>query len=38
VRHGKLEGVPEALVFDHIRDTLQDYAIACSPKREEAKI
>jgi D-tagatose-1,6-bisphosphate aldolase subunit GatZ/KbaZ len=38
VRHGGLEGVPEALVFDHIRDTLQDYAIACCPKREEAKI
>jgi D-tagatose-1,6-bisphosphate aldolase subunit GatZ/KbaZ len=38
VRHGKLEVVPEALVFDHIRDTLQDYAIACSLKREEAKI
>jgi D-tagatose-1,6-bisphosphate aldolase subunit GatZ/KbaZ len=38
VRHGGLEGVPEALVFDRIRDTLQDYAAACNPKREEAQI
>jgi D-tagatose-1,6-bisphosphate aldolase subunit GatZ/KbaZ len=36
VRHGGLESVPEALVFDRIRDTLQDYAVACNPKREEA--
>jgi D-tagatose-1,6-bisphosphate aldolase subunit GatZ/KbaZ len=35
VRHGGLESVPEALVFDRIRDTLQDYAVACNPKREE---
>jgi tagatose-1,6-bisphosphate aldolase non-catalytic subunit AgaZ/GatZ len=38
VRHGGLESVPEALVFDRIRDTLQDYAAACNPKREEAQI
>jgi D-tagatose-1,6-bisphosphate aldolase subunit GatZ/KbaZ len=38
VRHGGLENVPEALVFDRIRDTLEDYAIACNPKREEIKI
>jgi D-tagatose-1,6-bisphosphate aldolase subunit GatZ/KbaZ len=38
VRHGGLESVPEALVFDRIRDTLQDYAVACNPKREEAQI
>jgi D-tagatose-1,6-bisphosphate aldolase subunit GatZ/KbaZ len=38
VRHGGLESVPEALVFDHIRDTLQNYAVACNPKREEAQI
>ena len=36
VRHGGLESVPEALVFDRIRDTLQDYAFACTSKREEA--
>jgi D-tagatose-1,6-bisphosphate aldolase subunit GatZ/KbaZ len=35
VRLGGLESVPEALVFDRIRDTLQDYAVACNPKREE---
>ena len=38
VRHGALESVPEALVFDRIRDTLQDYAVACHPQREEAQI
>ena len=37
VRHGVLESVPEALVFDRIRDTLEDYAVACNPKREESK-
>jgi D-tagatose-1,6-bisphosphate aldolase subunit GatZ/KbaZ len=36
VRHGGLESVPQALVFDRIRDTLQDYAFACTSKREEA--
>jgi D-tagatose-1,6-bisphosphate aldolase subunit GatZ/KbaZ len=36
VRHGGLESVPEALVFDRIRDTLQDYVFACTSKREEA--
>jgi D-tagatose-1,6-bisphosphate aldolase subunit GatZ/KbaZ len=36
VRHDGLDSVPEALVFDRIRDTLRDYAIACNPKREEA--
>jgi D-tagatose-1,6-bisphosphate aldolase subunit GatZ/KbaZ len=38
VRHDGLESVPEALVLDRIRDTLVDYATACNPKREEAKI
>ena len=38
VRHGALESVPEALVLDRIRDTLQDYAVACHPQREEAQI
>jgi D-tagatose-1,6-bisphosphate aldolase subunit GatZ/KbaZ len=36
VRHDGLENVPESLVFDRIRDTLGDYAIACNPKREGA--
>jgi D-tagatose-1,6-bisphosphate aldolase subunit GatZ/KbaZ len=36
VRHHGLASVPEALVFDRIRDTLQDYAVACNSKREEA--
>jgi D-tagatose-1,6-bisphosphate aldolase subunit GatZ/KbaZ len=36
VRHGELDSVPEALVFDRIRGTLEDYAVACNPKREEA--
>ena len=31
VRRGGLDCGPEALVFDHIRDTLEDYAIACRP-------
>jgi D-tagatose-1,6-bisphosphate aldolase subunit GatZ/KbaZ len=37
-RRGVLDSVPKALVFDHIRNTLEDYAIACDPKREEAQI
>jgi D-tagatose-1,6-bisphosphate aldolase subunit GatZ/KbaZ len=35
-RHGGLDSAPEALVIDHIRDTLQDYVFACNSKREEA--
>jgi D-tagatose-1,6-bisphosphate aldolase subunit GatZ/KbaZ len=35
VRHDGLDSVPEALVFDRIRDTLQDYAVACNPHSEE---
>jgi D-tagatose-1,6-bisphosphate aldolase subunit GatZ/KbaZ len=31
VRHGGLNSEPEALVFDRIRDTLEDYAVACRP-------
>jgi D-tagatose-1,6-bisphosphate aldolase subunit GatZ/KbaZ len=31
VRRGGLESGPEALVFDRIRDTLEDYAFACGP-------
>ncbi|MEJ7815742.1 MAG: D-tagatose-bisphosphate aldolase, class II, non-catalytic subunit [Rubrobacter sp.] len=32
VRHGGLDSDPEALVFDRIRETLQDYAVACRSK------
>ena len=32
VRRGGLSREPEALVFDRIRDTLQDYAVACKPE------
>jgi D-tagatose-1,6-bisphosphate aldolase subunit GatZ/KbaZ len=36
VRHGVLDSVSEALVLDRIRGTLQDYAVACNQKRQEA--
>jgi len=36
VRRGGLDSEPEPLVFDRVRDTLEDYAAACKPKREEA--
>jgi D-tagatose-1,6-bisphosphate aldolase subunit GatZ/KbaZ len=36
VRQGRLDADPEALVFDRIRDTLEDYAVACKHKKEEA--
>jgi len=32
VRYGGLDSDPEALVFDRIRETLQDYAVACRSK------
>jgi D-tagatose-1,6-bisphosphate aldolase subunit GatZ/KbaZ len=38
VRQGRLEGAPDALVFDRVRDTLQDYAIACKQEKREARI
>ncbi|CAA9471923.1 MAG: D-tagatose-1,6-bisphosphate aldolase subunit KbaZ [uncultured Rubrobacteraceae bacterium] len=38
MRQGRLAGDPEALVFDRIRETLQDYVVACKPKGEEARI
>ena len=38
VRQGRLDGVPDALVFDRVRDTLEDYAVACKQKRGEAWI
>ncbi len=36
VRRGGLNSGPEAIVFDRVRNTLEDYAAACKPKREEA--
>lgn len=35
VRNGKLEPVPEAIIMDHIRDALKDYAFACKPRTQE---
>ena len=37
VRHGVLDSGPEALVFDRIQDTLEDYAVACRPDWEGTK-
>jgi D-tagatose-1,6-bisphosphate aldolase subunit GatZ/KbaZ len=37
VRRGGLDSGPEALVFDRIRDTLKDYAVACRPDLEETQ-
>ena len=36
VRQGRLDCVPDALVFDRVRDTLEDYAVACKQKKGEA--
>lgn len=36
VRQGRLDGVPDALVFDRVRDTLEDYTVACKQKNGEA--
>jgi D-tagatose-1,6-bisphosphate aldolase subunit GatZ/KbaZ len=36
VRQGRLDGVPDALVFDRVRDTLEDYSVACKHKKGEA--
>jgi D-tagatose-1,6-bisphosphate aldolase subunit GatZ/KbaZ len=36
VRQGRLHSDPGALVLDRVRDTLEDYAVACKQKREEA--
>jgi D-tagatose-1,6-bisphosphate aldolase subunit GatZ/KbaZ len=38
VRQGRLDGVPDALVFDRVRDTLEDYAVACKQKKGEARV
>ena len=35
VRQGRLDRVPDALVFDHVRDTLEDYTVACNQKSRE---
>jgi tagatose-1,6-bisphosphate aldolase non-catalytic subunit AgaZ/GatZ len=37
VRQGRLDCVPDALVFDRVRDTLEDYAVACKQKKGEAR-
>jgi D-tagatose-1,6-bisphosphate aldolase subunit GatZ/KbaZ len=37
VRHSVLDSGPEALVFDRIQDTLEDYAVACRPDWEGTK-
>jgi D-tagatose-1,6-bisphosphate aldolase subunit GatZ/KbaZ len=37
VRQGRLDCVPDALVFDRVRDTLEDYAVACKQKTGEAR-
>jgi D-tagatose-1,6-bisphosphate aldolase subunit GatZ/KbaZ len=36
VRQGRLDNEPDAVVFDRVRNTLEDYAVACKPKTEEA--
>jgi D-tagatose-1,6-bisphosphate aldolase subunit GatZ/KbaZ len=38
VRQGRLDCVPDALVFDRVRDTLEDYAVACKQNKGEAWI
>jgi D-tagatose-1,6-bisphosphate aldolase subunit GatZ/KbaZ len=36
VRQGRLDCVPDALVFDRVRETLEDYTVACKQKKGEA--
>jgi len=38
VRQGLLDCAPDALVFDRVRDTLEDYTVACKQKEGEARI
>ena len=38
VRQDRLDCVPDALVFDHVRDTLGDYAVACKQNKREDSI
>jgi D-tagatose-1,6-bisphosphate aldolase subunit GatZ/KbaZ len=38
VRQGRLDGVSDALVFDRVRYTLEDYAVACKQKKGEVRI
>jgi D-tagatose-1,6-bisphosphate aldolase subunit GatZ/KbaZ len=35
VRQGRLDSVPGTLVLDRVRDTLEDYAVACKQKSRE---
>jgi D-tagatose-1,6-bisphosphate aldolase subunit GatZ/KbaZ len=38
VRLGRLDCEPDALVFDRVRDTLEDYTVACNQTKGEAWI
>jgi D-tagatose-1,6-bisphosphate aldolase subunit GatZ/KbaZ len=38
VRQDRLDCVPDALVFDRVRDTLKDYAVACKQDKGEDSI
>jgi D-tagatose-1,6-bisphosphate aldolase subunit GatZ/KbaZ len=38
VRLGRLDCAPDDLVFDRVRDTLEDYAVACKQNKEEARV
>jgi D-tagatose-1,6-bisphosphate aldolase subunit GatZ/KbaZ len=38
VRQGRLDCVPDALVFDRVRDTLEDYTAACNQAKREARV
>jgi D-tagatose-1,6-bisphosphate aldolase subunit GatZ/KbaZ len=38
VRQDRLDCVPDALVFDRVRDTLKDYAVACKQNKGEDSI
>ncbi len=38
VRLGRLDCAPEALVFDRVRDTLEDYSAACNQTTREARL
>ena len=38
VRLGRLDCAPDDLIFDRVRDTLEDYAVACKQNEEEARV
>jgi D-tagatose-1,6-bisphosphate aldolase subunit GatZ/KbaZ len=38
VRQDRLDCAPDALVFDRVRDTLEDYTAACNQTRGEARV